>query len=76
MQALIVNQRNTLPIEELNLNVDVFRKQSRLAGIPLSPLGFPPKHAQVMPYWDTVVSVNEGEPTCLWYCFRRSVELN
>ena len=76
MQALIINQRNTLPIEELNLNVDVFRRQSRLAGIPLAPLGFPTKHAQVMPYWDTVVSVNEGEPTCMWYCFRRSVELN
>lgn len=76
MHALIVNQRNTLPTEELNLDVDVFRRQSRLAGIPLAPLGFPSKRTQVMPYWDTTVSVNDGEPTCLWYCFRRSVELS
>lgn len=75
MQALIINQRNNLPREELNFDAEVFCRQSRLAGVQLPLFVFDVKHIQVMPYWRTTVSVSDVTPDCLWYCFRRSVEL-
>lgn len=75
MQALIINQRNTLPIEELNFDVGVFCKQSRLAGVQLPLVVLDIRRMQVMPYWDTTVSVSDVTPDCLWYCFRRRIEL-